>query len=75
MIEKIEKYPHEYSLQDEYGYTDADLVKKLNEVIDVVNMILEQLKEQKPIKAKEDFDLFEWFCNHPPKYLKEQNNE
>lgn len=33
----IEKYPHKYCLQDEYGYTDKDLVDKLNEVIGVVN--------------------------------------
>lgn len=35
----IEKYPHKYCLQDEYGYTDKDLVDKLNEVIEVVNTI------------------------------------
>ena len=36
----IEKYPNEYSLQDEFGYTDKDLVTKLNEVIDVVNSLV-----------------------------------
>ena len=35
----IEKYPHKYCLQDEYGYTDKDLVDKLNEVIEAVNTI------------------------------------
>lgn len=42
---KIERYPKKYALQDEYGYTDADLVKKVNEVIDKVNEIIERLKE------------------------------
>ena len=43
-MEKIERYPKKYALQDEYGYTDADLVKKVNEVIDKVNEIIERLK-------------------------------
>ena len=46
-MEKIERYPKKYALQDEYGYTDADLVKKVNEVIDKVNEIIEQLKAGK----------------------------
>lgn len=43
-MEKIEKYPHEYAVMDEWGYTDADLVIKVNELIDKVNEIIEQLK-------------------------------
>lgn len=44
-MQKIEKYPREYALMDEYGYTDADLVNKVNELIDKVNEIIEQLKD------------------------------
>lgn len=43
----IEKYQHKYSVMDEYGYTDEDVVTKLNEVIDAVNEILEQLKGER----------------------------
>ena len=41
----IEKYPHKYTVMDDCGYTDADLVIKLNETIDVVNILLKENEE------------------------------
>ena len=43
----IEKYPHKYAVMDDCGYTDADLVIKINEIIDVVNMLLKENDELK----------------------------
>lgn len=48
----IEKYPHKYTVMDDCGYTDADLVIKINEIIDVVNILL---KENDELKRKVSF--------------------
>lgn len=39
----ISPYPRKYSLQDEYGYNDGDLVLKLNELIQAHNDLVDEV--------------------------------
>jgi len=51
---ELKKLSKTYYVEDEYGYTDEDIVSKVNEIIDVVNELNSATSQQIPKPYKTD---------------------